>query len=84
MPVVGRFYSIIISMNPLDSEHNPPHVHVSYNEFKAIINIKNCELLKGKLPKNALRLALEFVKQHKDELLSMWSNQEFKLLDFKE
>ncbi len=31
-------------------EHNPPHFHVRYNEYKAAISIKDLALLDGKLP----------------------------------
>lgn len=33
MPEISNFYGIIIYMFP--QEHNPPHFHVKYNEFKA-------------------------------------------------
>ena len=29
MPVLSRFYGIIIRMYFLQSEHNPPHIHAS-------------------------------------------------------
>ena len=32
MPVVARFYGIIVKMYLLGGEHNPPHVHVLYGE----------------------------------------------------
>ena len=38
MPEISHFYGIIIYMFP--QEHNPPHFHVKYNEFKASIDIK--------------------------------------------
>ena len=30
MPVLARFYGIVIRMYFLGSEHNPPHVHAIY------------------------------------------------------
>lgn len=30
MPVISRFYGIIIRMYFLQSEHNPPHIHAIY------------------------------------------------------
>lgn len=35
MPEICRFYGIIITMYLPD--HNPPHFHVRYNEFRATI-----------------------------------------------
>ena len=49
MPVLSKFYGIIIRMYFLQSEHNPPHIHAIYNEdvaaidfFKAIYTTKEC------------------------------------------
>lgn len=32
MPVIARFYGIIVKMYLLGGEHNPPHVHILYGE----------------------------------------------------
>lgn len=39
MPQISVFYGIIILMNY--SDHQPPHFHAWYNEYKAIINIED-------------------------------------------
>ena len=57
MPEISRFYGIIIKM--LFDDHNPPHIHVEYNEFKAIISIKDLYILKGDLSPKALGLVRE-------------------------
>ena len=84
MPIIARFYSIIIRMYYIDDEHNPPHIHAKYNEHEAIFNIATSQMTRGDLPKNAKRLVLEFLEQHRDRLLSMWINQDFQTLEFKE
>ena len=38
MPVLSRFYGIVIRMYFLQSEHNPPHIHAIYNEDVASID----------------------------------------------
>ena len=38
MPVLSRFYGIIIRMYFLQSEHSPPHIHAIYNEDVAAID----------------------------------------------
>ncbi len=38
MPEISRFLGIKIFM--YFNEHNPPHFHVEYNEYKASIDIK--------------------------------------------
>ena len=33
MPEISRFYGIVITM--YNSEHNPPHFHIRYNDYRA-------------------------------------------------
>jgi len=32
-------------------EHNPPHFHVYYNEYKASVDIRMYEIIDGNLPR---------------------------------
>ena len=70
MPEISRFYGIIIYMYM--SEHNPPHFHVWYENYKAIITIKD-GIITGSLPRRALNLVYEWLDIHKDELLDNWN-----------
>lgn len=54
MPTISMFYGIIIRMYCAPSEHNPPHFHAYYQEYKAIIDINRCELTDGGLPNKQL------------------------------
>ena len=45
MPVLSRFYGIIIRMYFQQSEHNPPHFHAIYGEHVAAISIKDGKIL---------------------------------------
>ena len=56
-------------------EHNPPHFHVRYNEYKALINIQNGQIT-GTLPRRALNLVYEWLDLHKDELMNNWQRIE--------
>lgn len=69
MPEISHFYGIIIYMFP--QEHNPPHFHVKYNEFKASIDIKTGTIT-GTLPRRALNLVYSWLDEHRDELLENW------------
>ena len=69
MPEICRFYGIIIQM--FFNDHNPPHFHVVYGDFKAVINI-NDEIVEGFMPKRALKLVFEWMDLHKTELLDNW------------
>ncbi len=55
MPEISRFYGLVITLNIND--HNPPHFHVRYGEYKAIIEIKTGALYAGNLPPKALGLS---------------------------
>ena len=41
MPVIARFYGLIIKMFFQRKEHNPPHFHAVYGEYVGAINIRN-------------------------------------------
>ena len=78
MPVVCRFYGIVIRMYFQQAEHNPPHIHALYGDDVAAIELQNGEVLEGHLPPKALSMVREWVSLHKSELLEMWTTQEFK------
>lgn len=80
MPVLSRFYGIIIRMYFLQKEHNPPHIHAIYGENMAAITITDGRVLEGELPGKALEMVREWISIHKEELLSIWETQEFKQL----
>lgn len=77
MPVIARFYGMIIKMYFQQSEHNPPHFHVVYGEYVGIIDIQTLEMLEGDLPNKALAMIKEWGKQHQDDLMKIWNTQEF-------
>ena len=80
MPVLSRFYGIIIRMYFLQKEHNPPHIHAIYGDDVAAITISGGNVIEGGLPGKALEMVQEWVSMHKDELHTMWETQEFKQL----
>lgn len=71
MPEICRFFGIIIAM--YYKEHNPPHFHVRYNEYKATISIKNLAVLEGKVPPKVLGLVIEWASTHQEALLEDWN-----------
>lgn len=73
MPTISMFYGIIIRMFCAPKEHNPPHFHAYYGEYKAIIDINTCELVEGNLPKKQLKLALAWAEIRQEELLANWT-----------
>ena len=70
MPVVSRFFGIVIALYWED--HLPPHFHAKYSGDEAMIDIRAGELLRGSLPRRALALANEWRELHVEELLDNW------------
>ena len=69
IPEISRFYGIIIYM--YINDHNPPHFHVWYNEYEAVITIDEGIVI-GSLPRRELKLVYEWLDIHKEELLENW------------
>lgn len=70
MPRISEFYGIIIEM--YWSDHNPPHFHAKYDEFRIEIDINTLGILRGSLPPRAMALTLEWATLHQQELLEQW------------
>ena len=79
MPVLSMFYGIIIRMYFLQKEHNPPHVHVIYQDETFSISIEDLSIIDGEThpSSRALSMVKEWISLHRDELLKMWETQEF-------
>lgn len=58
-------------------EHNPPHFHVRYNEYRASMEIKMLNVMAGRLPAKVRGLVEEWAELHQGELLAMWQSQDF-------
>ncbi|MBI4023446.1 MAG: DUF4160 domain-containing protein [Verrucomicrobia bacterium] len=80
MPVIARFYGILIKMYFSQSEHGSPHFHAIYGEFNAVFSIETQEMLEGDLPLRAQRLVREWAALHQQELRDMWDQQQFRQL----
>ena len=51
MATISMFYGLLISMFYGDNkQHKLPHIHVRYQDMKAVFSIPNGELLSGDLP----------------------------------
>ena len=72
MPELSRFLGIVIYM--YFNDHNPPHFHVEYNEYKASILIDTLGLMGGKLPSRVMSLVIEWAQEHQEELRENWNS----------
>lgn len=73
MPTIAMFFGLIIRMYYAPKEHNPPHIHVYYQDDSASIGIQSCEVLTGSLPTKQLRLVVAWIEIHRDELMADWA-----------
>ncbi len=64
-------------------EHNPPHIHAYYQNSKAVVDIRTCEITEGELPGKQTKLVLAWTEIHKEELLADWELASHGELPFK-
>lgn len=69
MPTISMFFGIIITM--YYDEHNPPHFHATYQDYKAAFNLDG-ELMTGEMPKRQQKFIAAWAEMHRDELLANW------------
>ncbi|HUP17935.1 MAG TPA: DUF4160 domain-containing protein [Acidimicrobiia bacterium] len=69
MPRISEFYGITILM--FFGDHNPPHFHARYANYKARVAL-NGTVLAGHLPRRVARLVREWAQLHTDELAACW------------
>ena len=73
MPIISQFYGIIIQMFFNENgKHNQPHIHVKYNEYKAVYNLEG-DIIEGKIPKKQRKLIEVWIYIHAEELNSLWN-----------
>ena len=58
MPQVSRFFGIVIYM--YYNDHAPPHFHAIYGDGEATYTIETLEILRGKLPRRAHSMVVEW------------------------
>lgn len=69
MPVISRFYGILIVM--YFNDHNPPHFHAKHSGSEALFDFSGA-LIEGALPNRATRLVKEWLALHEEELSNNW------------
>lgn len=79
MPVISRFYGIIIKL--YFNDHMPPHFHAIYGEYNAMFDMNTLQMIEGDLPNRAKKLVVEWGTLHKDDLIKIWNEQDFKYIE---
>ena len=59
------------------ADHQPPHFHAWYGEYKVIVSIQN-GIVKGEMPARALKLIFEWLGIHREELMRNWEKAQNK------
>ena len=71
MPVLSRFYGIVVYMNYRD--HEPSHFHARYQGQEVMVEIDS-GLVTGSFSKRALRILFEWMELHREELERNWAH----------
>jgi len=74
MPEISRFLGIVITM--YFNDHNPPHFHVRYENWRAVVGIEHLDLRGGTLPPRVMSLVAEWAALHRHELMANWISLE--------
>ncbi len=69
MAEISRFYGIVVSM--YFDDHAPPHFHIRYQGYEALVTIE-AKIIKGEMPGRAIKLVLEWLELHQEELMQTW------------
>jgi len=78
MPVIARFYGILIKM--YFKGHGISHFHAIYGEYNGVFEIESLEMIEGDLPSRSQKMIKEWASLYKKELSEMWTSQKFKKL----
>jgi hypothetical protein len=54
-------------------EHNPPHLHAFYKEFKVSVDIRTEDVIEGSPPPRQRKLVQAWVELHQEELMADWN-----------
>lgn len=69
MPVISRFFGVIVTINY--REHDPPHFHAWYSGREATINLGDGTVM-GDLPNRVVGMLQEWLSMHREELVDNW------------
>ena len=77
MPVIARFFGIVIKMYFSQKEHGTAHFHAIYGEYNGVFRIDTLEMTEGDLPVRAQKLVKEWAALYQKELQRIWDEQIF-------
>ena len=74
LPEIARFGSVIIRI--INGDHNPPHIHVVYNEYAGRFVIKTGLALGEEIFSGSVRrIVKKYIEENRDYLMEKWNEQ---------
>ena len=70
MPVISKFYGIVIRM--LFIRPFAAHFHAIYDRSELVVRIAPLGIIQGNAPVRVRNMVIEWAAQHQDELLADW------------
>lgn len=68
MPIISQFYGIIVKMYFKEGErHHKEHIHIIYNNYNAVYDIKG-KILEGSIPNKQRKMVEAWIAIHEKEL----------------
>ena len=71
MPVISKFYGIIIRMMRL--RQFEARLYASYGNSELVVGLWPLQILHGEAPRRVREMVLEWAAQHQQELLASWN-----------
>ena len=75
MPVISKFYGIVIRM--LLARDLTAHFHANYGNTELVVSIWPLKIVQGDAPRRVREMVLEWAAAHQQELLSAWNRCRF-------
>jgi hypothetical protein len=70
MPVISRFYGVVIRM--LRANVMGARFHAFYGDSELVVSIDPVRVIQGEVPASVQQLVLQWAFQHQKELLTAW------------
>lgn len=70
MPEICRFYGIVVAM--FYNDHNPPHLHARFGEYKVCIRIETGDIISGEFPDHQIKMLREWLSERRLDCMLDW------------
>ena len=77
MPVISKFYGIVIRM--LGARLLDARFHAIYEDSELVVGIWPLKIIDGDAPRRVREMVLEWAANHQQELLSAWQRCQYGL-----